>query len=321
MHRLMAVFDMRAMVSFPSFIPLCFCLLMLSACIGGGGSSGPAPVLDYGLKGGAGSAGVHTVAATDTVWNVSQRYRVSMQDVISVNGLRPPYMLNVGQRLRLPPPQTYAVRSGDTLYGISRTFGVSQTSLARLNNIPSPYVINRGQVLSLPSMAARKRVQNVPTPGRKADVVQTARVTPSVKPKIKVSKPAPARSGGKFAWPVNGPVISSYGPKKDGLHNDGINIRANRGTSVAASENGVVVYANNELKGYGNLILVRHADRWMTAYAHLDGFDVKKGQEVRRGQVIGKVGASGGVSTPQLHFEIRRGTDAIDPQRYLASGS
>lgn len=284
-------------------------------------SAPPAPVLSYGLKGGAGSAGVHTVAATDTVWNISKRYRVSMRDVILTNHLKPPYMLKVGQRLRLPPPQTYTVRHGDTLYGISRTFGISQTVLARLNSLGSPYVIHKGEVLRLPSQAAKNRYRRVPTPSRKSAVAGKDTVTPPNKPPVRLARHTPARSGGKFAWPVHGVIISTYGPKKDGLHNDGMNIKASRGTDVVAAENGVVVYANSELKGYGNLILVRHADRWMTAYAHLDGYSVRKGQEVKRGQLIGRVGATGGVSTPQLHFEIRRGTEAINPEKYLATGS
>lgn len=302
------------------FVLLAMTAFLLTACVTG--SSSPAPVKHYGTSGGAGSAGVHTVAATDTVYNISKRYKIAMQDVIAVNNLRPPYMLRVGQRLRLPPPQTYAVRRGDNLYRISRMFGISQTELARLNTIGAPYTIRQGDVLQLPSAAARsRRLANVPTPARKD--IQTARVTPYKKPKpdIKLPSNTPPRAGGKFGWPVSGPVISTYGPKKNGLHNDGINIRVPRGTSVAAAENGVVVYANNELKGYGNLVLVRHADQWMTAYAHLDGFNVSKGQTVKRGQILGRAGASGAVSSPQLHFEIRRGTDAVNPQKYLAAGS
>ena len=116
-----------------------------------------------------------------------------------------------------------------------------------------------------------------------------------------------------------GRTISGYGPKKDGLHNDGINIAAARGTPVKAAENGVVVYVGNELKGSGNLILVRHADRYMSAYAHLDRFLIKRGQTVQRGQTIGTVGSTGAVSSPQLHFELRRGTKAINPQGYIGS--
>lgn len=128
----------------------------------------------------------------------------------------------------------------------------------------------------------------------------------------------PPRSGRTFSWPVRGRIISSFGPKADGLHNDGINIAARAGAPVIAAENGVVVYAGNELRGFGNLLLVRHAGGWITAYAHLDRMLVKKGQQVSRGQAIGTVGSSGGVSSPQLHFEIRQGTQAVDPAKFLA---
>jgi murein DD-endopeptidase MepM/ murein hydrolase activator NlpD len=117
---------------------------------------------------------------------------------------------------------------------------------------------------------------------------------------------------------VRGRILSTFGPKADGLHNDGINIAARAGAPVIAAENGVVVYAGNELRGFGNLLLVRHADGWITAYAHLDKMLVKKGQKVTRGQAIGTVGTSGGVSQPQLHFEIRRGTQAVDPAKFLS---
>jgi murein DD-endopeptidase MepM/ murein hydrolase activator NlpD len=128
----------------------------------------------------------------------------------------------------------------------------------------------------------------------------------------------PARAGDRFGWPVGGRIISSYGDKPGGLHNDGINISAARGTPVRAAENGVVVYADDQLKGYGNLVLVRHADRWMTAYAHMDTITVKRGQVVKKGQKIGSVGTTGGVSVPQLHFEVRHGTEALNPVAFLA---
>ena len=145
--------------------------------------------------------------------------------------------------------------------------------------------------------------------------VQTA----SAGSRAKIPSQTPARSSSKFLSPVKGEIISSYGPKKGGLHNDGVNIRAARGSAVKAAENGVVVYAGNELKGSGNLILVRHADRWMTAYAHLDGVSVKRGDVLKRGQVIGTVGSTGSVDSPQLHFEVRRGTEALNPKLYIDS--
>lgn len=295
------------------------CVLALSAC----GSRGtPAPVTHFGLSGGASSAGVHTVAGGDTLWSIAKRYDVDMKDVIYVNNLHAPYPLEVGQRLTLPPPVTYQVRGDDTLYGISRTFNISMTSLARQNNLRAPYHIKRGQTLKLPSVqpATYKAVQvAAATPGTKpAGPAVASKPVSKVEKKPLITSKTPSRAGSKFIWPVNGRVISSYGPKKDGLHNDGINISASRGTAVVAAENGVVVYADNQLKGFGNLILIRHADRWMTAYGHLENFKVKRGQEIKRGDVIGTVGSSGQVDSPQLHFEVRRGTDALNPKIYLA---
>ena len=121
-----------------------------------------------------------------------------------------------------------------------------------------------------------------------------------------------------FLWPVNGKVISPFGSKNGGLHNDGINIAAPRGTPVRAAENGVVVYSGNQIRGFGNLLLIRHSDGWVTAYAHNDTLLVKKGQQVKRGETIARVGSTGNVTQPQLHFELRKGTEAVDPAGYLA---
>jgi murein DD-endopeptidase MepM/ murein hydrolase activator NlpD len=129
----------------------------------------------------------------------------------------------------------------------------------------------------------------------------------------------PPRADSKFMWPVNGKIISRFGPKDGGLHNDGINISAPRGTRVVAAENGVVAYAGNELRGFGNLLLIKHADGWITAYAHNDQLLVQKGDKVVRGQAIARVGSSGNVSSPQLHFEIRRGAEPVNPMKYLGT--
>lgn len=298
-------------------------LFLLSAC----GTGEPAPVVSYGLRGGATSAGVHTVSEGDKLWDVAQRYGVDMKDMIYVNHLSPPYALTSGDRLTLPPPATYVARPGDSLYAISRTFGVSVTQLAHQNNMRSPYRIRSGDTLRLPSVkppdfvppvqnrvaalapVSRAPVDGPPVASRPVEVVQKS---------LPVKTQTPPRSGSTFAWPVDGSILSSFGPKKDGLHNDGINIRATRGTPVRAAENGVVVYADSRMAGFGNLVLVRHADRWMTAYAHLDKTAVRRGQEVKRGETVGTVGSSGGADSPQLHFEIRRGTEALNPEAYLA---
>ena len=133
-------------------------------------------------------------------------------------------------------------------------------------------------------------------------------------------EPIPAPRGGeRFLWPVQGKVISNFGPKKGGLNNDGINISAAEGATVVAADNGVVAYAGNELRGFGNLLLIRHADGWVTAYAHNEKLLVKRGEKVKRGQAIAQIGRTGNVSAPQLHFEVRKGTDPVDPLKYLGS--
>ncbi len=314
----------------------------------------PAPAIHYGQSSGAGSAGMHHVLKGDTLYSISSRYRLAMRDIIVLNNLKPPFNLYEGQRIRLPPPQEYRVRGGDTLYEVSRLFGVNSSEIAQLNNLQSPYILKPGQVLRLPSVtrkinriAAVKSsvdpVERTVLPSEKpARVFEQAAVNPEVteiqngvpipknKPvkavakgkteRLTVSKvgtKTPKRAAAKFLRPVDGKIISNYGVKKSGLHNDGVNIEAKRGTSVKAADNGVVVYAGNALKGSGNLVLLRHDDQWMTAYAHLDKITVREGQTVNRGSAIGKVGSTGSVSSPQLHFEVRRGTSALNPNKHM----
>jgi murein DD-endopeptidase MepM/ murein hydrolase activator NlpD len=132
-----------------------------------------------------------------------------------------------------------------------------------------------------------------------------------------VSGPAAGSGKGPFAWPVQGKVISAFGSSKDGTKNDGINIAAPSGAPVVAAADGIVAYAGNELRGFGNMILIRHDGGYVTAYAHNASLLVKKGDKVKRGQTIARVGATGAVFGPQLHFEIRKGTQPVDPMSFL----
>lgn len=324
---------------------LVIALLSVASC----GSSVLPPAVHHGSQSGAGSAGVHNVIGGDTLYSISNRYNLPMRDIVVLNRIQPPFRLYQGQRLKLPPPQEYKVQMGDTLYGVSRMFGVDSSEVARLNHVRPPYALRIGQVLRLPSVT-RKTVKSAkedasfagkPVPAQKvAHTVPSQKPSPvvirdgvpvpqskpaatstsSVRKSMKVSKvrsKTPKRSSNRFLKPVRGRVISNYGAKKSGLHNDGINIAAPHGTPVKVSENGVVVYAGNALKGSGNLILVRHENQWMTAYGHLDSISVRQGQTLRRGVQIGKIGSTGSVSTPQLHFEVRRGTSAMNPTKYL----
>ena len=124
----------------------------------------------------------------------------------------------------------------------------------------------------------------------------------------------PAAPNPEFRWPARGRIILAF--KAGG--NDGINISLPEGTSVKAAESGVVAYAGSELKGYGNLILIRHPNGFVSAYANNSDIEVKRGETVKRGQVIAKSGQSGNVDSPQLHFELRKGATPVDPTLYLA---
>ena len=230
----------------------------------------------------------------DSYYTIAKRKRISVQDLIAVNNVAPPYRLNKGQVITLPSQREITIKKGDTLYSISRTYGVDVNLLARQNNLSPPYHLNVDQKLVVAQGSTKRQVTK----------------------RSKASSP-PSILSGNFLKPVSGHVISGFGPKKNGLHNDGINYSVPLGTPVKAAENGVVVYAGNDLPGFGNLLLVKHANGYVTAYAHTQSFLVKQGSRVKRGQVIAKSGKSGNVVEPQLHFEIRRGSRAIDPQKLL----
>ncbi len=281
-----------------------------------------------------GSAGVYYVTVKDTLYSISRRFHVPLRSLIDANGLKPPYTLRIGQKLSLPKPRSYTVVKGDTVYGISRRHGVDMSELMRLNGIKPPYTIAVGQSLRVPDPSSRPTqvaTANLVANGTAAAAAPTrravatapqpaARSTQRAVPVVARTGPVPSpppRSGGKFLWPVQGKVIAGFGAQGKGYHNDGINISAPRGTEVRAAENGVIAYAGNELRGFGNLVLVKHAGGWTTAYAHTDQILVRRGQTVKRGQLIARVGSSGNVARPQLHFEIRKGARAVDPARLL----
>ncbi len=259
------------------------------------------------------TAGAVVVGKGDTVYALSRRHGVSVRAIIEANRLAPPYHLNVGQRIALPRERGHTVRRGDTLYSVARAYDVDVYGLARANRIKAPYTLYVGQRLRIPGSVQGGSVRTASVAAPKA----APRLSRS-RPKAPAGVPTPPAASGKgFMWPIRGRLISGYGAKSKGLRNDGINIAAPRGTAVKAADNGVVAYAGNELRGFGNLLLVKHANGWVTAYAHNDTLMVKRGQKVAKGQVIAKVGSTGRVRTPQLHFELRKGKRTVDPKRYL----
>lgn len=276
-------------------------------------------------------AGTVQAESGDTVYAIARRYDVSPRALIELNGLRAPFLLERGQRLRLPVRTEHVVERGDTLYAISRRYGVDMYALARANDLSAPYTIRIGQRLAIPAatvtapepapatVAAAPVPAPTPAPSEQPTTLRRAPDPAPPSPPAVVPHPA-ARRGG-FVWPVEGRVVAGFGPQGKGLHNDGINIAAPAGAEVRAAENGVVVYTGNELRGFGNLILIKHADGWVTAYAHVGDIVVARGARVTRGQAIARVGDSGNVREPQLHFELRKGVEAVDPSKHLLSGA
>lgn len=278
----------------------------------------------------------HGVQRGETLYSISRAYGVDLYTMAQSNDLQPPYTISVGQQLRIPSQTGYAVASAP----VSTTGSQPAPSTAaprgfQVETLPPPP--GTGSAAPAPESPSSSSLPPVPQqPAEQAAPQAESSAEPQVANAPSGSAPPsstppaaepaapqqeavlPPRSGRTFSWPVRGRVLSTFGPKADGLHNDGINIAARAGAPVVAAENGVVVYAGSELKGFGNLLLVRHADGWMTAYAHLDKTLVKKGQKVTRGQAIGTVGSTGAVNQPQLHFEIRKGTQAVDPAKFLS---
>ncbi len=268
----------------------------------------------------------HVVQSGDSLLAISRIYGVDQSSLARANNLKAPYGLKPGQRLVLPgridanlamaPSMVEAPTSPNAATG-----SMLVEELPAVGSAPAPSVPDA--VAAPPKETPAKETPAKETPAKETPAKETpAKETPAkseTKPKIAaIPDPAP-RTSARFLWPVQGEIVSGFGAKKGGLQNDGVNIAAPAGTDVVAAENGVVAYAGNELRGFGNLLLIRHADGWVTAYAHNEKLLVKQGEKVKRGQPIARVGNSGNVSSPQLHFEIRKGTDPVDPLGHLAA--
>ena len=220
---------------------------------------------------------------------------------------------------------THLVVPGDTLHKIARQYHVSVADLASANKIAPNSKLKLGNQLVIPAQLTLQA--NVPPPKMAAKPKPNLNPPASNAHKITPTPDVTAENKGvagaaslSFRWPVRGRIISGFGPKPSGQENAGINFAVPEGTPVKAAEDGVVVYASNELKTYGNLVLVRHANGFVTAYAHASEILVKRDDPVKRGQVIAKSGQTGNVSAPQLHFEIRKGATPIDPMPFLDRG-
>lgn len=316
---------------------------MLSACESTV-THNPARVFNLGLNVDS-RTGAVMVRQDDTLSEIAERYRLNTRDIIDYNRLSPPYHLAENQRLLLPAPAEHKVGANDTLLRVARMYDISTSELVRLNRLPQPYRLQVGQVLRLPP--SFERTENAmavvekdlppsamppqPAPAPVASMTakddddrrltqaatRTIPAGTAPKPSRPLTQKATLTGTPVFGWPVRGKIISAYGPKDGGLYNEGINIAAPAATTVSAAAAGTVVYVGNDLHSYGNMILIRHGDGYVSAYAHLGKTTVARGDSVQKGQAIGTVGNSGTVSQHQLHFEIRKGGQTLDPQRYI----
>ncbi len=251
----------------------------------------------------------------------------------------------------------HVVRPGDTIVGIARAHNITGKQLAEANNLTGS-ALKPGQKLILPAQGLPSRQalagrQDRPAPAvsqaQKAPASSLADASPKPADAASARQPSPVplsrapevrsaelvpvpelscdaqlanplpRMGATFRKPVEGKTIAQFGPQKDGTVNEGVTISVPKGTPIKAAENGVVAYAGDELPGFGNLILIRHADEYITAYAHADSIAVKKCEVVKRGQIVGTAGTTGDASQPQLHFEIRKNSKPVDPVPLMGS--
>ncbi|HXL13775.1 MAG TPA: LysM peptidoglycan-binding domain-containing M23 family metallopeptidase [Bradyrhizobium sp.] len=234
---------------------------------------------------------VHVVNRGDTLLSIARRNHVPLSQLAKANGLEPTAKLKIGDKLTVPGVKTAATPA---------TGGAADQPPANALTPPSTKLAG--------------------TPGNQPQSAHLAQTAPKLE-EVPAETPVKAADATgalpTFRWPVRGKVITSYGAKTNGKANDGINLAVPEGTPVKAAEDGVVAYSGNELKGYGNLVLIRHSNGYVTAYAHASELMVKRGETIKRGQVIAKSGQSGEVGSPQLHFEIRKGSAPVDPLQFL----
>jgi murein DD-endopeptidase MepM/ murein hydrolase activator NlpD len=269
---------------------------------------------------GASLNGLHTVSPGQTLSSIARLYGLSAKDIATANNLSSTNQLKSGQTLRIPGrgenPQAVALRT-DPARREEKPRGDDPNA--------KPVAANAPQQSPDPATTAAIAKPNAQSSGlaeaasiTKPAANQPAAYAPPSEDKATNASLDPGSANGTtFRWPVRGRIITGFGASATGEKNDGINLAVPEGTSIKAAEAGTVIYAGNELEGYGNLVLIRHADGWVSAYAHNSKILVKRGDTVRRGQIVSQAGSTGSVNAPQLHFELRRGSKPVNPLDHL----
>ena len=296
-----------------------------------GGASAPVPEYPVAPHG----RGSVVVQPGDTLYAISRYHQTALQELVETNNLAPPFIIKPGQVLRLPgqpgaPPPPAASAQNQIASGVlappvsmpsKREDVVIQTAKAGvIQPSPSDPSPDSGEDQTGALSMEDDAVPALPPPAPVRKPIEALEKTAALPAALPAATPAREPRLVRFLWPAKGPILSDFGPKQNGLHNDGINIAMPPNGPVIAAGDGIVSYAGNGLRGYGNLLLIRHEGGWVTAYAHNTELLVEKGATVKRGQVIAKAGRSGGVPQDQLHFEIRQGAKAVDPKPLLVGG-
>ncbi|MFQ5934831.1 MAG: peptidoglycan DD-metalloendopeptidase family protein [Acidiferrobacterales bacterium] len=272
-----------------------------------------APVSDEGRAARHPESEYRVVIAGDTLYGIAWEAGRDYRDVARWNGIEAPYVLRPGQRIRLFPPKPAkkgpsrakirVVVAGDTLYSIAAEVGVSYRDLAAWNSLSPPYVIKPGQTLRL----------TPPSQTKTASRPQPSTSAASLPKKKRASKPKKKTGFGSWAWPADGVILARYSSTG---RNRGLDIGGRQGQPIRAAASGSVVYKGGGLRGYGQLIILKHDRNYLSAYAHCNQIYVKEGDVIKRGQRIAAMGDSG-TDRVKLHFEIRHRGSPVDPLKYL----
>lgn len=263
----------------------------------------------------------YKVVDGDNLYSISRKLNISIRTLIDINRISSPYKIYPKQLLNLPISSFHVVEKGETLYSISRMYKTDIFTISRVNKIMNVNAIYEGQSLRVDKHLVKNKSskKDLKNENIKKQRKKTLNKSSGKKSNSKKTKPSNNKIiESKFIWPIKGKLISKYGKSSEGFFNDGINIDSKLNQNVMASSDGKVIYSGNEIPGYGNLVLIKHSSNWVTAYAHLNKVFIEKGEKVKKGEKIGLVGRTGNVSKPQLHFEIRKGKNAVNPLKYLS---
>lgn len=278
----------------------------------------------------------YVVKPGDTLNRIANTTGASAEAIAFENKLEKPFVVKLGQRLKIPGGRYHLVKRGESGIAIARAYSVDWSEVVTMNHLQEPYILREGQRLLLPSaqeaanMTLEQRaeafqldIDDIVTGGEPALAKNAAPAPPRPTPAqpvpstVAVATPA-AEFDGRFVWPLEGKIVRTFGDLGNGRRNDGINIAATQGTPIMAAADGVVAYIGTDVAIYGGLVLIRHGNGWLTAYGHCERIAVTRGQSVRKGQTIAFVAEAGLASEDQLHFEIRKGRVPVDPRVHLA---